>query len=1202
MNKKLTLVLSIMMVPLLGFCQKTNAKEFAVNYVQEHISDLGVNTSDVHDLIVSDMYQSKHNGVTHVYLNQAYNNIPIHNAIINLNISKEDKVIHFGNRLIPNIQARINGHTPQIDALQALKKQFDKVGINPSIQPVLKNRGEHHKFVFASPEYAEGDIQVDLKYYPVGDDLVLAYEAKLLEKTNPNFWFTVIDANSGEIIQHKDETLYCSFAKGQFHKHNDDCLTIEQKTASNTLIDSFSGSYRVYALPTESPIHGAHVIVDGPHFPEASPYAWHDTDGIEGAEFTITRGNNVHAFQDPDDTGISNGDEPDGGSELVFDFLHNDASEPGESKDADITNLFYMNNMMHDISYVFGFDEPSGNFQSNNYGKGGSQGDHVLAQGQDGSNILDGAHTDNANFSSPGDGSSGRMQMYFWTQTESSTTILEPPAIAGGIDVTVPTATDWGFNYTTDFALLNINAQLVIVDDGSNSNPQRGCNPLENDAEIAGNIALIDRGVCEFGVKALNAQNAGAVAALICNVPGVNGGDGDEGVSMSGGVQGLNVTIPALFLKYSDCQIIKAAMTEGTEVIISIQEKDNGGPDYLSSSFDNGVMAHEYGHGISIRLTGGPSNSGCLPSFDDDGDGYAERGEQMGEGWSDFFSLITSVEPGDQGSDPRGVGNYLDGGDPLGRGIRRYPYSTDMNVNPQTISDAVNGSGIHNTGEVWTDIVWDLYWAFVDRYGWDESWSNKESGNFKAVQLVIDGMKFQPCAPGFGDARDAILSADQINYNGENQCLIWEVFARRGVGFYSDQGSTLTQRDNTPDFEAMPTCIQELKITKSIAGVLIPGEQTEIVISFANHTPDMITNTLLTDQIPDNSYFVSQDSGYDFEVNGNVISFDLGDLPTLSQDTIRYIIESDPDIWSNIIYTDDNENPDLVDINWSREILEGTNFWQINGFEDFTYSGYNSWYIAEVDAVTKSDLIYNTLPVEGSNPVLRFWHRYNTTQSVNGGYVEISTDGILWEDAKRKFVRNKYPTSINYGTFAIPSLEGFSGNSNEFIDSYIDIKDYLGQDISLKFKFGTDVTGNVFAPDNAWFVDDIDVIDLLEYSTEACISSDTESTCSGIKKSFVEAALGSTSVEEDLAKGGLDWDLFPNPTSDFVTLKIRSDIQFKGEVSISSLQGQRLKSVPATINNKESLIYVNTADLPSGMYFVQLQNGTQLSSKKLFID
>ena len=66
----------------------------------------------------------------------------------------------------------------------------------------------------------------------------------------------------------------------------------------------------------------------------------------------------------------------------------------------------------------------------------------------------------------------------------------------------------------------------------------------------------------------------------------------------------------------------------------------------LDGDYDNGIIAHEYGHGISNRLTAGPNNTGCLGN-----------GEQMGEGWSDFFSLITTVKEGDSGEMGRGIGN-----------------------------------------------------------------------------------------------------------------------------------------------------------------------------------------------------------------------------------------------------------------------------------------------------------------------------------------------------------------------------------------------------------------------------------------------------------------------------------------------------------------------------------------------------------------
>ncbi|MFO1529753.1 MAG: M36 family metallopeptidase, partial [Kiritimatiellia bacterium] len=74
-----------------------------------------------------------------------------------------------------------------------------------------------------------------------------------------------------------------------------------------------------------------------------------------------------------------------------------------------VTQLFYVSNWYHDILYTLGFDEAAGNFQTENFDKGGAGGDEVQAEAQDGSG------TDNANFSTPPDGEAGRMQMYLFT-------------------------------------------------------------------------------------------------------------------------------------------------------------------------------------------------------------------------------------------------------------------------------------------------------------------------------------------------------------------------------------------------------------------------------------------------------------------------------------------------------------------------------------------------------------------------------------------------------------------------------------------------------------------------------------------------------------------------------------------------------------------------------------------------------------------
>ena len=62
----------------------------------------------------------------------------------------------------------------------------------------------------------------------------------------------------------------------------------------------------------------------------------------------------------------------------------------------------------------------------------------------------------------------------------------------------------------------------------------------------------------------------------------------------------------------------------------------------------------------------------------------------MGEGWSDWFALMMSIEPGDQGTDARGIGTYASGQPTSGGGIRPATYSTDWSVNNYTYGITTN--------------------------------------------------------------------------------------------------------------------------------------------------------------------------------------------------------------------------------------------------------------------------------------------------------------------------------------------------------------------------------------------------------------------------------------------------------------------------------------------------------------------------------
>ena len=208
---------------------------------------------------------------------------------------------------------------------------------------------------------------------------------------------------------------------------------------------------------------------------------------------------------------------------------------------------------------------------------------------------------------------------------------------------------------------------------------------------------------------------------------------------------------------------------------------DAANPD-RSSSLDNSVVIHEYGHGISNRLTGGPSNVACL-----------QNAEQAGEGWSDWFALMLTMEPGDVGGDPRGFATYAVGQPSNGPGIRDHRYSTDFAVDPRTYDSVKTASVPHGVGSTFAAMLWDMTWALIDRDGFAADLVNGSGGNITALQLVVDGLKLQPCNPGFVDARDAILLADELNSGGENRCLLWDAFARRGLGRSATQGSPFSR-------------------------------------------------------------------------------------------------------------------------------------------------------------------------------------------------------------------------------------------------------------------------------------------------------------------------------------------------------------------------------------------------------------------------
>lgn len=230
-------------------------------------------------------------------------------------------------------------------------------------------------------------------------------------------------------------------------------------------------------------------------------------------------------------------------------------------------------------------------------------------------------------------------------------------------------------------------------------------------------------------------------------------------------------------------------------------------------SLDNPVIIHEYGHSVSTRLTGGPATS-CLS-----GD------EQGGEGWGDWWGMAFTHKVGDTGDMPRGVGQWLFGQDADGPGIRQRPYTTDFNINEQTYDNIISGPSVpHGVGSIWATMLWEVYWELVNEHGFNPDLYDADAteGNIIALNIVMEGLKLQPCGPTFVDMRDGVLLAEQSLYGGANQCLVWSAFARRGLGVSASDGGTNGRADGSEAFDLPSFCTDP----NAIVGITPPTQST----------------------------------------------------------------------------------------------------------------------------------------------------------------------------------------------------------------------------------------------------------------------------------------------------------------------------------------------------------------------------------------
>ncbi|MFT6810608.1 MAG: extracellular elastinolytic metalloproteinase [Saprospiraceae bacterium] len=979
------------------------------------------------DFVISDIVEDQNAGLTHVYVQHTVEALPIIGNISGFHFNSASKLEYTGLRL-PNSNSIQRKNSKKVNlAKDALRITANILGLNPAFKLEKDSKVITKSNTYIVPELSTQNIFLREALWDNDDELIPIWEVGIYDDKSQKWQVLRLDKSSGLELNRDSWTEEC-FIHPSKESHNTECETLPMRILETNAI-SCDSSYNVFAYPLSAPNEGIQSIVKAPWnlALNASPDGWHDT--------TFLRGNNALAVEDinADDSG---GYSVDGGANLCFELLYRDSLSPIDNLDVSLTNAFYWNNLIHDVMYNYGFDEEAGNFQQSNFNRGGAEFDRVYID------ILDGSGQNNANFSTPPDGFAARMQMFEWI-----------PSIGNILKINEPHSIGRNYNmFPALFGPTNITLTDTIVV----SNPSNACDSILNGNALLGKIALLDRGDCSFVEKALEVQNAGAIAMIVCN-------NNLSDIFRMGG-ENSNVVIPSIMISKTQCDSLKIQLdTVLLEATITI-------PATFDSGLDNGIVTHEYAHGISIRLTGGPSAASCLTG-----------NEQMGEGWSDWYALMFSLDSLDLPETPIGIGTYVLGQDTDGSGIRNFPYSTDLLVNPVTYNYIKVFSIPHGVGSVWASMLWDMTWNLIEHHGFEADIYNGNGGNNIALELVTLGLKLQPCDPGFIDGRDAILAADEILYNGANACLIWKAFSRRGLGANANQGSSASSTDGTENYDLPTLCAQPIFYSMSSAGMAYSNDTLPLYFDIRTNESS-IDSAIVCGFLSNQTKYYSGDF---FTLNNDTITFKETEIDsnTFIRNSIEVIVS--PNDSSEIYYLEKVEN---ISLNWQIESDTGSQAWEISDSKPFKDS--LSFFCKNVGSNQTQLLISPEFRIEGPT-ILGFWHYFNLEKNWDGGFIELSKDnGNTWIDLGVDALSNGYNENLEQSSnpFSGGRL-AYSGTNQEYQQTMIDLSPYSGESIQIRFVLASDD----YAFEDGWYVDNISLYHKYEIDVRSKLSADNAS-------------------------------------------------------------------------------------------------------------
>jgi len=344
----------------------------AQDFLTAHHAVFQLDAADAAQFVVTRVDTDRAGDIRHVIMNRVFNGIPVFQGDISVHMDSGNNVF----RVLGGESYHIAAPTNQMMLSSSEAAQAASRALGLTLSPVLaESDGLHAVFNAAG---TLDPIRVDQKIVHVaqGDDR-FAYQATvswLDDQKQQQYQLALIDAQDGALL------------------------------ANYSLVETFTGRvFNVGAQATANMTTDTRTVVSFDGNPAQSPIGW-----VGAARNTV--GNNAVACTDVNGDNSCTGEvQPAANASDSFDFPFDPLQNASNFKEAAVANAFFLVNDHHDRTYALGFTEAAGNFQTDNFGKGGAQNDPVNVDAQDGSG------TNNANFATPPDGSRPRMQMFLFT-------------------------------------------------------------------------------------------------------------------------------------------------------------------------------------------------------------------------------------------------------------------------------------------------------------------------------------------------------------------------------------------------------------------------------------------------------------------------------------------------------------------------------------------------------------------------------------------------------------------------------------------------------------------------------------------------------------------------------------------------------------------------------------------------------------------